>query len=71
MLARCYCAVEGSVMAALRTMKKEEKGITAIEYAALAVGLAGLIIVLTGENGEISKAIKSAFENVTKKLSSG
>ena len=71
MLTRFYCAVENSICATFAQVKRDDKGITAIEYAALAVGLAGLIIMLTGEDGEISKALKAAFENVTKTLTKG
>jgi pilus assembly protein Flp/PilA len=52
----------------LHRIKQDERGITAIEYAALAVGLAGLISMLAGEDGEIGKALKAAFEQVTTKL---
>ena len=71
MLTRCFSTLENSLYNAVQKLRKDERGITAIEYAALAVGLAALIITLTGDDGEISKAIKSAFENVSDQLSKG
>lgn len=70
MLTRFYCSLENQLHSFLHRVKQDQRGITAIEYAALAVGLSALIIKLTTDGGEISTAIKDAFGLVTEKLKS-
>lgn len=50
---------------------KSEAGITAIEYAVLAAGVAGLIAVVAGTDGSIKTAIDSAFAKVTTAVGGG
>lgn len=46
------------------SLKNNQKGITAIEYAALAIGLAALIGTLTQEGGVLRKALEEAFNQI-------
>lgn len=47
---------------------RNQKGITAIEYAALAVGLTALIITLTQDGGVLKQTLEDAFKKVSEKL---
>lgn len=54
----------------LYNFTRNEKGITAIEYATMAVGLAALLLILTDKGGPVYKALEAAFTSVTDQLKS-
>ena len=58
---KAYIAVTESI----RNFRKDEKGVTAIEYGLIAVGMAALIVlVFYGDNGLVKKLV-SKFSDIT------
>lgn len=70
MLTRLY--VESALF--LDALKKDQRGVTAIEYAVLAAGIAGLMLSIftaTGDTGDtvgLEAAIQAAFTKITTAL---
>lgn len=66
MLTKLY--VESSLF--LSSLRKDQRGVTAIEYALVAAGIAGVVAVLfsSGDNTGLAAAIKAAFAKVTKAI---
>ncbi len=54
---------------ALEKFKKDERGVTAIEYAIIAVAISGIVFtVFGGTNTGLGKALTDAMAKVTAKL---
>ena len=48
----------------LSQFKNDERGVTAIEYGLIAVAMAALLLLATGDDGFIAK-LKLAFDSIT------
>ena len=61
---------------ALEQFRKDERGVTAIEYAVVAVAIAGIVaaVFVAGEGdaagGTLREALENAFKNISKQISS-
>jgi len=60
------------VTEAARNFKSNEKGVTAVEYAIVIAGVAGIVAVIFGKNGTVQNLLTDIFSsiqsNVTKNL---
>ena len=56
---------------ALEQFRKDERGVTAIEYAVIAVAVAGIVAAVFSTTGDntLRGALEAAFENLTELLS--
>ncbi|KJY74793.1 Flp family type IVb pilin [Vibrio nigripulchritudo] len=52
---------------ALENFKKDERGVTAIEYAIIAVAITGLVFAVF-KNGTLGNALNDAFNGISTKL---
>ena len=52
----------------LHSLKKDERGVTAIEYAIVAVAIAGIVATAFGSNGGLSVALTSALSAIATKI---
>ncbi|BCL72308.1 fimbrial protein [Vibrio nigripulchritudo] len=52
---------------ALEKFKKDERGVTAIEYAIIAVAITGLVFAVF-KDGTLGDALNGAFNGISKKL---
>lgn len=57
-----------SVKSRVASFAKDQNGVTAIEYAVVAAGVAGVVIAVFGSDGSFSKALTNVFADLTKKL---
>ena len=55
---------------AFRNFKKDEKGVTAIEYGLIAVALAVLIVAVFYNEGGFVKTLQSKFSSLTSTVAS-
>ncbi|WP_028108163.1 Flp family type IVb pilin [Ferrimonas futtsuensis] len=57
------------VQAALTTFKRDERGVTAIEYGLIGVAMAAMLAgVLASTDGKFLAELQQAFESIAKKL---
>ncbi|MCC4797719.1 fimbrial protein [Enterovibrio norvegicus] len=53
----------------LKSYLKDERGVTAIEYAVLGVAVSAIMLALfTGEGTNLGSALEAAFAKITKNL---
>ncbi|CCN37532.1 putative Flp/Fap pilin component [Vibrio nigripulchritudo SO65] len=52
---------------ALENFKKDERGVTAIEYAIIAVAITGLVFAVF-KNGALGNALNNAFNSISTKI---
>lgn len=57
-----------NTMAFLYTYKKDERGVTAIEYGLIGVAMAVALGVIFGSNGSLIGELKTAFGKITTAL---
>ncbi|MDP9500967.1 Flp family type IVb pilin [Bisgaard Taxon 45] len=62
---QAYIAVTESI----RAFKKDERGVTAIEYGLIAVAIALFIVALFYNDGGFMKALKEKFETLSNTIS--
>ena len=61
---------------ALEQFRKDERGVTAIEYALVAVAIAGIVaaVFIAGDGadgaGSLKAALEGAFENISEQIDS-
>lgn len=62
-----HLTLKGYVSAteAVRNFKKDEKGVTAVEYAIVIAGVAAFVAVIFGQNGTVSTMLTNIFGKVT------
>lgn len=60
---------------ALRNFKHDQRGVTAVEYAIVAAGVAAVVSVVFGTDGSVSKMLNGVFtsigESVQKSVAKG
>lgn len=63
------------VSEAIRRFKLNEKGVTAVEYAIVIAGVAGIVAIIFGKDGTVQTMLTGIFdsieENVTNNLPTG
>ncbi|PJC86101.1 Flp family type IVb pilin [Vibrio sp. HA2012] len=55
---------------ALENFKKDQRGVTAIEYAIIGVAIAGIVGVAFSSDGDLYKNLSQAFTTIAGKLPS-
>ena len=50
-------------------LKNDQRGVTAIEYAVVAVAVTAMVILVFGDSGSIDTALDNAMTTITTKLS--
>ncbi|HFW3764560.1 TPA: Flp family type IVb pilin, partial [Salmonella enterica subsp. enterica serovar Reading] len=50
-----------NVTEAIRGFKRDEKGVTAVEYAIVIAGVAAVVAVIFGENGAVQNMLTEIF----------
>ncbi|WP_305417430.1 Flp family type IVb pilin [Photobacterium leiognathi] len=50
--------------------KKDERGVTAIEYGLIAIAMAAALTAVFGSTGSISSKLKTGFENISQQMDS-
>lgn len=58
-----------SAIEAVRNFKKDEKGVTAVEYAIVIAGVAAFVAVIFGKNGTVATMLTNIFSDVATKVS--
>ncbi|WP_114192324.1 Flp family type IVb pilin [Edaphovirga cremea] len=66
-----HLTLKGYVSAteAVRNFKKDEKGVTAVEYAIVIAGVAAFVAVIFGKDGTVATMLNNIFSDVTAKVS--
>jgi pilus assembly protein Flp/PilA len=66
-----HLTLKGYVSAteAVRNFKKDEKGVTAVEYAIVIAGVAAFVAVIFGKNGTVATMLTNIFSDVATKVS--
>lgn len=58
-----------NVTEAIRGFKRDEKGVTAVEYAIVIAGVAAVVAVIFGtSNGPVKTMLESIFTNIQEKV---
>jgi len=52
------------VTEAVRNFKLDEKGVTAVEYAIVIAGVAGVVAVIFGKDGRVQTMLTSIFTSI-------
>lgn len=52
------------VTEAARNFKSNEKGVTAVEYAIVIAGVAGIVAVIFGRDGTVSNMLTNIFSSI-------
>lgn len=55
---------------ALRRFKLDERGVTAVEYAIVIAGVAGIVAVIFGNNGTVSNMLTGIFNTIQTNVTS-
>lgn len=53
-----------SATEAFRNFKRDEKGVTAVEYAIVIAGVAGVVTVIFGSGGTVSTMLTDIFDKI-------
>ncbi|HFQ5441767.1 TPA: Flp family type IVb pilin [Vibrio vulnificus] len=51
-------------LAAIESFKHDQRGVTAIEYAVIAVAISALMLVVFGQGGKVETALQGAMSTV-------
>lgn len=57
-----------NVTEAIRGFKRDEKGVTAVEYAIVIAGVAAVVAVIFGTNGPVKTMLETIFTNIQDKV---
>lgn len=57
-----------NVTEAIRGFKRDEKGVTAVEYAIVIAGVAAVVAVIFGENGAVQTMLTEIFGDIKDKV---
>lgn len=57
-----------NVTEAIRGFKRDEKGVTAVEYAIVIAGVAAVVAVIFGENGAVQNMLTEIFGDIKDKV---
>ncbi|HFG4857505.1 TPA: Flp family type IVb pilin [Salmonella enterica subsp. enterica] len=57
-----------NVTEAIRGFKRDEKGVTAVEYAIVIAGVAAVVAVIFGENGAVQTMLTDIFGDIKDKV---
>ncbi|MWN89521.1 Flp family type IVb pilin [Gilliamella sp. Pra-s65] len=63
-------AVRAQTRAFLGKFVKSEKGVTAIEYAIVAAGVAAVVFVIFGNSGPVKQMLDGVFNKLSSRMSS-
>ncbi|HHG8774128.1 TPA: Flp family type IVb pilin [Raoultella planticola] len=63
-----YLAAYTCVAGRIHDFKRNEKGVTAVEYAIVIAGVAAVVSVVFGANGSVQSTLTSVFTAVTTKI---
>lgn len=56
-------------LAAIESFKHDQRGVTAIEYAVIAVAISAMMMVVFGEGGAVKGALSGAMQTVADNIS--
>lgn len=57
-----------NVTEAIRGFKRDEKGVTAVEYAIVIAGVAAVVAVIFGKDGSVQTMLTDIFAEIKKKV---
>ncbi|MES1770878.1 Flp family type IVb pilin [Escherichia coli] len=57
-----------NVTEAIRGFKRDEKGVTAVEYAIVIAGVAAVVAVIFGKDGAVQTMLTDIFGNIKDKV---
>lgn len=57
-----------NVTEAIRGFKRDEKGVTAVEYAIVVAGVAAVVAVIFGSGGKVETMLKEIFDGIKDKV---
>ncbi|EDM1743936.1 TPA: Flp family type IVb pilin [Salmonella enterica subsp. enterica serovar 40:-:1,5] len=57
-----------NVIEAIRGFKRDQKGVTAVEYAIVIAGVAAVVAVIFGKGGTVEGMLESIFTNIENKV---
>lgn len=57
-----------NVTEAIRGFKRDEKGVTAVEYAIVIAGVAAVVAVIFGKEGAVQNMLTDIFGNIKDKV---
>ncbi|EBS3610837.1 Flp family type IVb pilin [Salmonella enterica subsp. enterica serovar Poona] len=57
-----------NVTEAIRGFKRDEKGVTAVEYAIVIAGVAAVVAVIFGKNGAVQTMLTDIFVDIKDKV---
>lgn len=63
-----YLAVYTCVAGCIHDFKRNEKGVTAVEYAIVIAGVAAVVAVIFGENGTVDTLLNKIFGDIQTKV---
>ncbi|VTM71433.1 Flp pilus assembly protein, pilin Flp [Raoultella planticola] len=63
-----YLAAYTCVAGCIHDFKRNEKGVTAVEYAIVIAGVAAVVSVVLGTGGSVQTTLTSVFSAVTTKV---
>lgn len=55
-------------LAAIESFKNDQRGVTAIEYAVIAVAVSAMMLVVFGDGSPVEEALKGAMSTVGDKI---
>ena len=63
-----YLAAYTCVAGRIHDFKRNEKGVTAVEYAIVIAGVAAVVAVIFGENGTVDTLLNKIFGDIQTKV---
>ncbi|ATM05405.1 TPA: Flp family type IVb pilin [Raoultella planticola] len=63
-----YLAAYTCVAGCIHDFKRNEKGVTAVEYAIVIAGVAAVVAVIFGENGTVDTLLNKIFGDIQTKV---
>lgn len=57
-----------NVTEAIRGFKRDEKGVTAVEYAIVVAGVAAVVAVIFGSGGKVETMLTEIFDSIKDKV---
>ncbi|HFP9382246.1 Flp pilus assembly pilin Flp [Raoultella planticola] len=65
-----YLAAYTCVAGCIHDFKRNEKGVTAVEYAIVIAGVAAVVATIFGADGTVEKLLDGIFDNIETKVNS-